>query len=475
MLMRFAALLAVPMVLAAQNPPTRPVTPPATDPGRIVPVVPVDPAQGRLITLDEAIRLAQQNSPSAIQARGNLRTRSLAVRSAYAAFLPTLSTSAGLSRQFFSDNDLQREQWGHSNSISSSITWFDPLRYYDIGEAKRNVDLAEASEIQGRYSIALQVKQQYFNALNARESEAAALSALEVAQQSYRAATARVRAGSATTSDSLRALITVGNRRIELLSAQNSLRQANVALSRLVGTDFAVQADPSDTLDLTDAVIDSAALVVMVQRGPALEQERARVELARYAVKSAKTRYWPRLSSINLSRTGSGVGFFGFDDNKFDRPPGEPCPAAPAPRPAGCGDRRIDAFGYNTSCCQLSVSMTLWDNFVREDQFVNSKIQAENAQATLRDQQLGQQQLLAQQIGTLRTTEAQMQVQRLSLAAAEEDLRIIQLRYELGAATQLEVTTSQDALNRARVSLIDTRYRYRLAKANIESLIGRDL
>ena len=462
MLMRFAALLAVPMVLAAQNPPTRPVTPPAADPGRVVPVVPVDPAQGRLITLDEAIRLAQQNSPSAIQARGTLRTRSLAVRSAYSAFLPTLSTSAGLSRQFFSDNDLQRQQWGHSNSISSSITWFDPLRYYNIGEAKRNVDLAEASEIQGRYSIALQVKQQYFNALNARESEAAALSALEVAQQSYRAATARVRAGSATTSDSLRALITVGNRRIELLSAQNSLRQANVALSRLVGTQFAVQADPSDTLDLTDAVIDSAALVVMVQRGPVLEQERARAELARYNVKSAKTRYWPRLSSINVSRQGSGIGFYGFDDEKFDRP-------------AIGSQRRVDAFGYTTSCCQLTLSMTLWDNFAREDQMINARIQADNAQATLRDQQLGQQQLLAQQIGTLRTTEAQMQVQRLSLAAAEEDLRIIQLRYELGAATQLEVTTSQDALNRARVSLIDTRYRYRLAKANIESLIGREL
>src|SRR5688500_16211938 len=448
MLTRFAALLAVPMVLAAQNPPTSPVTPPIVAPGRVVPTVPVDPAQGRLISLDEAIRLAQQNSPSAIQARGTLRTRSLAVRSAYAAFLPTLSTSAGLSRQFFSDNELQREQWGHSNSISSSVTWFDPLRYYDIGEAKRNVDLAEASEIQGRYSIALQVKQQYFNALNARESEAAALSALEVAQQSYRAATARVRAGSATTSDSLRALITVGNRRIELLSAQNSLRQANVALSRLVGTDAPVQADPADTLDLDDAVIDSAALVVMVQRGPALEQERARVELARYGVKSARTRYWPRLSSLTISRQGSGAGFYGFDD--------------------------LD-YGYNTSCCQISVSMTLWDNFAREDQMVSARIAAENAQASLRDQQLGQQQLLAQQIGTLRTTEAQMQVQRLSLAAAEEDLRIIQLRYDLGAATQLEVTTSQDALNRARVSLIDTRYRYRLAKANIESLIGRDL
>jgi outer membrane protein len=436
MLKRIAVLLAVPMMLSAQNPVQAPVQVPA-----------LDPAQGRLISLDEAIRLAQQNSPSAIQARGTLRTRALAVRSAYAAFLPTLNTSAGLSRQL-TVREGETRQWGHNNSISSSLTIFDPLRYYDVGEAKRNVDLAEASEIQGRYSIALNVKQQFFNALNARESEAAAVSALEVAQQSYRAATARVRAGSATTSDSLRALITVGNRRIELLSAQNSLRQANVALSRLVGTGFAVQADPADTLDLTDAVIDSAALVVMVQRGPALEQERARVELARYGVKSAKTRYWPRLSSLTISRQGSGAGFYGFDDL---------------------------GYNYNTSCCQISASMTLWDNFAREDQLVSARIASDNAQATLRDQQLGQQQLLAQQIGTLRTTEAQMQVQRLSLAAAEEDLRIIQLRYELGAATQLEVTTSQDALNRARVSLIDTRYRYRLAKANIESLIGRDL
>ena len=436
MFMRIAALLAVPMMLSAQTLPQTPAT--TATPSQ---------AQGRFISLDEAIRLAQQNSPSAIQARGNLRTRALAVRSAYAAFLPTLNTSAGLSRQL-NVRPGEERQWGHNNSISSSITLFDPLRYYDVGEAKRNVDLAEASEIQGRYSIALQVKQQFFNALNARESEAAALSALEVAQQSYRAAQARVRAGSATTSDSLRALITVGNRRIELLSAQNSLRQANVALSRLVGTDFPVQADPADTLDLTDAVIDSAALVVMVQRGPVLEQERARVALAKYGVKSARTRYWPRLSSFTISRQGSGAGFYGFDNLEY---------------------------GYNTSCCQVSVSMTLWDNFAREDQMVAARISAENAQANLRDQQLGQQQLLAQHIGTLRTTEAQMQVQRLSLAAAEEDLRIIQLRYDLGAATQLEVTTSQDALNRARVSLIDTRYRYRLAKANIESLIGREL
>ena len=424
MFKKIAALLAVPMLLSAQQ-----------------------PAEPRLIRLEEAVRLAQQNAPSAMQARGALRTRALGVRAAYAAFLPTLNTSVGLGRPLEVRGN-ERRQWTHSSNISSSLTLFDPIRYYDVGEAKRNVDVAEAAEIQNRYSVALQVKQQYYNALNARESEGAARLALQVAQQSYNASVARVRAGSATSSDSLRALIQVGNQQIALLTAQNNLRQANVALSRLVGTDFPVEADPADTIDVAEAVLDSAALVVMVERGPVLEQQRAQVELARYSVKSARSRYWPRVSSVNISRGGSGAGFYGFDDLPY---------------------------GYSTQCCNISVSMTLWDNFARENQLVSSRIQVENAQATLRDQELGQQQSLAQWIGTLRTTQAQMAVQRLSLAAAEEDLRVIQLRYELGAATQLEVTTSQDALNRARVSLIDTRYRYRIAKAQIESLIGREL
>lgn len=440
MFKRIAALLAVPMMLSAQQP---------TEP--------------RLISLDEAVRLAQQNSPSSMQARGTLRTRALAVRAAYSAFLPTLNGSVGLGRPLVVDEG-ERRLWSHSSSISSSLTLFDPLRYYDVGEAKRNVDVAEAAEIQNRYAVALQVKQQYFNALNARESEAAARSALAVAEQSYRAAVARVRAGSATTSDSLRALIQVGNQQIAVLTAQNNLRQANVGLSRLVGTDFPVQADPADTLEAdAEAAIDSASLVLMVDRGPVLEQQRAQVELARYSVKSARTRYWPRVSSVNISRSGNGVGFYGFDDHKFDRPPSPTNP------------RGVDAYSYNTQCCNISVSMTFWDNFQRENQLVASRIQVENAEATMRDQELGQQQSLAQWIGTLRTTQAQMAVQRLSLAAAEEDLRVIQLRYDLGAATQLEVTTSQDALNRARVSLIDTRYRYRIAKAQIEALIGREL
>ena len=45
------------------------------------------------ITLPEAIRLAQRNSPLAVQARGQERTARAAVRSAYAGFIPSVTLS----------------------------------------------------------------------------------------------------------------------------------------------------------------------------------------------------------------------------------------------------------------------------------------------------------------------------------------------------------------------------------------------
>jgi outer membrane protein TolC len=400
----------------------------------------------RVISLDEAVRMAQQNAPSAIQARGNLRNRNLGVRSAYAAFLPTLSTGAGMSRPSNPANP--NVAWRYSNQISTSITLFDPTRYYAVSEAKRQLEVAEASEISNRFSISLQVKQQFFNSLNARENEAAARSQLAIAEQQYQNSVARVREGTAIASDSLRARITVGNARIAVATAENSLRQAQVALTRLTGAPYEVQADPADTLGFAIAPIDSAMLFAIVDESPAVQQSRAQLALARSSVKTARSSYWPRINSFSFSRSGSGTGFYGYDENPF---------------------------AYSNSGYNFGVSMTLWDNFRRENSLVSSNIGVENAEASLRDQRMAQHQALSQWLGTLRVAELQLEVLTQSVLAAEEDVRIMQARYELDAATLLEVTTSQDALIRARSQLISARHTYRTARAQIESIIGREL
>jgi outer membrane protein len=99
----------------------------------------------------------------------------------------------------------------------------------------------------------------------------------------------------------------------------------------------------------------------------------------------------------------------------------------------------------------------------------------DNATATLRDAKLAQMQSLVQYLGAFRTAEQQVALQLATIDAAVEDLRVQQQRYALGASVLLDVLTSQTTLDQARAALIQARYNARIAKAQVEALVGRDL
>jgi outer membrane protein len=406
------------------------------------------------ITLQEAVSLAQRNSPAAIQARGQFRATSSAVRSAYAAFLPSLSTSLNQNKQSGQRFDALRNQvvtvqnpWSYSAGVSAGLELFNGgRRFADIRARKADVDAAEANEVAQRYNIALQVKREYANILAARESEAAARAQLEQAEAQLRAAVARVQAGAATMSDSLRSLIQVGNARLALLTAQNNVRVASAALTRLVATPFVVTANPADTLDLTITRVDSAALDSLALRGPAIEQAELQLRAANAAERSAKSTYMPTIR-MNYSYNGNGTDPYGFGNGQF-------------------------LYGNSLG---FSLNFPIFNNFSREDQVVRARVSQANAEAQLRDSRLAARQNIIQQLGALRTAEERIRIQQASVLAAQEDLRVQQQRYSLGASTLLDLLTSQSQLNQARAALIQARQDYRIARAQIEAIIGRDL
>ena len=80
-----------------------------------------------------------------------------------------------------------------------------------------------------------------------------------------------------------------------------------------------------------------------------------------------------------------------------------------------------------------------------------------------------------QQLAALRTAQQRIVIQQASVDAAREDLRVQQQRYALGASTLLDVLTSQTTLDAARSALIQARQDVRIARAQLEALIGRDL
>ncbi|MDP9176258.1 MAG: TolC family protein [Gemmatimonadota bacterium] len=407
------------------------------------------------ISLAEAIRLAQQNAPATVQARGSIQTSEFSVKQAYSAFLPSINLSAGTSRQKGDRFDTQGNlvpftgnPASYSTGMNASLQLFDGgRRLFDIRKAKADVHAAEATEVTQRYQIALQVKQQYYNILAARESESAAQAQIDQAAQQLRSAGLRLRAGAATTSDSLRSVIQLGNARLAMLTARNNLGLANATLTRLVASPRTVTATPSDTLDQRVTIPSLASLEPLVQRAPAIEQAEAEFESAKAATRSARTAYLPTVN-MNFSRGGSGL------DPAF-----------------GLGDKR---YAYNQSL-NFSLSFPLFNNLNREVSLLRASVAEDNAEVTLRDAKLGARQTLVQALGQMTTAQQQVDIQTASVSAAVEDLRVQQRRYELGASTLLEVLTSQTQLDQARTELIRARYDYRVAKAQLEALIGRDL
>ncbi|HMA20194.1 MAG TPA: TolC family protein [Gemmatimonadaceae bacterium] len=407
------------------------------------------------ITLTEAIRLAQQNSVTTVQARGNLRTSSAAVKQSYAAFLPSFSVSARTQRQSGDRFDTQGNlvpftgnPTNYSTSLTSSLELFDGgRRFFDIKAAKADVNAADAGEIAARYNVALQVKQQYYNILAARESQSAAQAQIQQADQQLRASSLRLRAGAATVSDSLRSAVALGNARLAFLTAENNLRVANETLTRLVASSTTVTATPSDTIDQQVVIPNMAELEQLVNKAPAIQQADAQLAAAHASVRSAKTAFLPSVS-MNFNRGGSGL------DPQF-----------------GIGDKR---YAYNQSL-SFSLNFPLFNNLNREVTAARAAVAEDVASVQARDARLLARQTLVQSVAQMKTAQEQVSIQVQTVAAATEDLRVQQRRYELGATTLLDLLTSQTQLDNARTALIRARYDYRVAKAQLEALIGRDL
>jgi outer membrane protein len=413
----------------------------------------------RPITLAEAVALAQQYSPQAIQARGQLRTTAAARRSSYAAFLPNVSLTSGASRQYPTraggtriENGevitLPDQTWSYSGGLGANLELFDGgRRFFDAQAAGANATAAKVNEVTQRFAAALDAKQQYFNVLAARESQTAARAQVDQAEAQLRTAIARVAQRSATRSDSLRAEIQRRNAQLAVMDAQTALDVANASLTRSVGTQYPVTAASADSAGLPALPLGAEDLRQLAVNGPLVLQAKAALDATRATKRGAWTNYLPTLSA-SYSRSRSGTSDeFGF---------------------------QADSYDYS-GALRLSLSLPLFDQLGREEQIVRADVAQTNAEAELRDARLAALQSLTTSLGAFRAAEQRIAAQTASVEAGEEDLRVQQQRYALGSSTLLDVLTSQTQLDQARQDLIRARYDQRVAHAQLELLIGRDL
>jgi outer membrane protein TolC len=413
-------------------------------------------AQARTVTLADAIRLSERVQPLVVRAAGDMETAAAQRRSVWGAYLPSLTASSSAS-SFFSEGPSRIDpvtgqvlsgnasNRSLSTSLSASVDLFTGFRRGAEGRAARaSQTAAEASFVDARFQQALATTNQFLDALAARQLVRVRETSVRRAEEQLKTSVAKLRAGSATRSDSLRSLVTLGNARLELIRAGTDLATAEAGLARLIGETGRVQAMDDSAFYQVLAPPDTAALRAEAEaKSPRIQSASAVAEAARASLKASRSAYWPNLSlSANTAWNASR-------SNDYDL--------------------------FNQRQLSLGLRWNLFDRFDRELAIAQRSATVDVADATAADEQRAVAAELTAQLAELDAARIQIEITLTSVVAATEDLRVQQERYRLGASTIVDVLTSQEALNQAEVDVVVARFDYLRAKASLEALIGRTL
>lgn len=413
-------------------------------------------AQVPKLTLTEAIARANRVQPSVVQAFGTVRNAEARQRSATAAFFPSLSLNSGLGRSFSEgpqrvDPNTGQVISGNStnqsitNSISSNVDLFTGFRRGNEKKAATaNRGAAEASLANALNTQQLATTNQFFDVLAAQELLRVREASVRRAEEQLKVSVALLHAGRGIRPDSLRSVVTLGNAQLQLINARTALATAEANLGRLVGEEGPVGAVEDTALYAVLATVDTAALrAEAIAQAPSVKSAEASAVSAKAAVSVARAAYFPTLNlSANISLNGSRANDYDF----------------------------LQGRQFN-----LGLSWPIFNRFQREQTIVTSQTNAENARVNAAESRRLVLANLTADLAALEAARLRITITQTSVLAATEDLRVQQERYRLGAATIVDVLTSQEALNQAEVDAVTARFDYVRARAQISALIGRSL
>lgn len=413
-------------------------------------------AQQPAVTLAEAIWRSERVQPALVRAAGDVRTAAAQRRSALGAYLPRVSVSSSgsdffsegparidpLTGEFTSGNSSNRSL---STSLSASLDLFTGFRRgAEMRAAGAAENAADASLIDARFEQALATTNQFLDALAAAQLLRVREASVRRAEEQLKTAVAKLRAGSATRSDSLRSLVTLGNARLNQITTQTGLASAEANLARLIGEPGRVRAADDPSFYQVLPVVDTQALRAEAEsKSPRIQSAAANAAAARASARASRSAYWPSLTLA--ANTGWN------------------------------GSRTTDYDLFNQRQVSLSLRWNVFDGFDRELTIVQREADMDLAEASAGDAQREVQAELTTRLAELDAARARTEITGTSVAAATEDLRVQQERYRLGASTIVDLLTSQEALNQAEVDVVNARFDYLRAKAQIQALIGRNL
>jgi outer membrane protein TolC len=414
-------------------------------------LLPVHLAAQETVSLEDAIARALVRSPSMAQQDQSVGTAQLSHRTAWGAFLPSVSasTSGSLRSTQIFDSNTNRLVEGSSDSysagLSASFTLFQGgRRFSELDRADADLAAARARRENQRFQVTLQTKNAFFAALRQGDLLDVARQRVAQAEQTLELVRTQTRLGTATLSDSLRARLDVANAQQSVLQSETALRAARFALGRQIGVSQPVVPERPANLEPTPlGLTDAEVYVLAEEESPVVLAARESTVAAAADVRSAKTAWIPSLSF------SSGYSW--------------------------ANQERSLSGGTTSWNLNLRASYPIFNGFQRESAIDRAQFSQRVARLQEDDALLAARQEADAALWDLRTAERAIEIAEVADVVAREDLRVVTERYRLSVATILDLVISQVSAAQAAANVVTARYDYLLARAQLEAVLGREL
>ena len=415
--------------------------------------------QAETLTLDDCIELALQNRASIVAARGNERLAKWNQTWALGQFLPSMGGSYAYNKGketsieppniTLADDTLTTQDIGPNKNwnFSADMAFVNVPNWFNYFGARQSKIKAHLDVINSEQDLIYSVKLSYYAYLASVENVDVQERAVERSEEQLKLNESRFELGSASRSDVLKQKVQVGNDELAFLQAQNSVVTSKASLAYTIGID-PNREDIEFSTDYSareyDGTLDQA-MQFGLEREPGLLSAERDLAAAKHAVSSRWASYLPTLSGFyDYTRSIGTIAYPIVQDYSSNR----------------------GIYGFR-------ISLNIFDGFSRERSLVQAKINRNNARAYLAEtRNLMTRDIKVAYYEITQYREAR-RVAEENVASATEDLKITQEKYNLGAATILELLDSQVSLKRTQVSLIQADFDLNLSVAKLENAMGK--
>ncbi|MFQ6674049.1 MAG: TolC family protein, partial [Fidelibacterota bacterium] len=398
-------------------------------------------------TLHDCINIALQHNRDVKVAKLRIRSALSEKKGALSAILPTLSYTEGYSNQ----GSYSNPQFGipipksefHSAGLYVNQNIFDGGKWWNqISSARNSFELGVQSERNTEVTVVLQVKKAFYQYLKDLQLLEVAKQSVDLAEQQVELVKHQYEVEAVARSDLLKQEVRLGEMRVEYLNQRTAVKNSFNQLANVMGlgldSRFEV-VDPSSVKPL-DVLLEE-----MAKDNLALAAKRAQITGSQLRVKIARAGYLPTLSA--------SLSYDGFADI-FD-------------------DLYADLDKNWRRQFRLSVSYPLFTGLSQSSQVekakVEHRIQQEEYHGLENDLRV-QLDMTLRQLGNLKEM---IPIFEETKKAADEDLRLARERYNLGAATILDVLDAQVSVARANSSLVRAIYDEKILRAELDALMGK--